>query len=127
MNDEKMQKAKPFNIEERAMDYTVRAVRLFRHLKSMRDDVASIVGRQYLRAATSIGANLVEARHGESRADFVHKCGVAQKEVREALYWVEVMGRTKLIAKSRLEPIQKETQELLSIIMAIIKTAKRNK
>jgi hypothetical protein len=68
-----MQKTdKPFNIEERALDYTVRAVRLFRYLKAMRDDVESIVGRQYLRAATSIGANLVEARHGESRADFVH-------------------------------------------------------
>jgi four helix bundle protein len=111
-------------IEGRVMDYAVRAVQLFRHLKGKRDEVASIIGRQYLRAATSIGANLIEARGGESKRDFVHKCAIAQKEARESLYWLQLAARVQLVAAERLSPLIKETEELVSIITSIVRTAK---
>jgi four helix bundle protein len=113
-------------IEGRAMDYAVRAVKFFRHLKSKRDDIGSVIGRQYLRSATSIGANLVEARCAESKRDFVHKCGVAQKEARESLYWLQLTARIELVAPARLQPLIQETEEILSIVTRIIRNTKQN-
>ena len=111
-------------IEGRVMDYAVRAVQLFRHLKGTRDDAASIIGRQFLRSATSIGANLVEARGGESKRDFVHKCAIAQKEARESLYWLQLAARIELVAPDRLMPIIQETEEILAVITSIIRNVK---
>jgi four helix bundle protein len=113
------------DIEQRTMDYTVRAVSLFRYLKSTRDEAASILGRQYLRSAASIGANLVEARAGESKADFIHKCAIAQKEARESLYWLRIMLRAQLVSSRRIQPLLDETDELIAIITAILKNTKR--
>ena len=116
--------AKAAQIEERAMDYAIRAVHFFRYLKSKRDDVGSIIGRQYLRAATSVGANLVEARSGESKKDFVHKCSIAQKEARESLYWLQLAARIELVPPNRLTPLINETNEILAVITTIIRNAK---
>ena len=85
------------DIQERAMEYALRAIGLFRHLEEKGDRAGWILGKQYLRAATSIGANMVEAQAGESRADFVHKCSIAQKEARESLYWLKLMLRAELV------------------------------
>lgn len=112
-------------IEERSMQYAVRAINLFRHLKSQRDEVAAILGRQYVRSATSIGANLVEARGGESKRDFIHKCAVAQKEARESLYWLNLLARTKTVPPEHLLPMIHETDELIAIITAIIRNTRK--
>jgi four helix bundle protein len=111
-------------IEGRVMDYAVRAVQFFRHLKGKRDEVAGIIGRQYLRAATSIGANLIEARGGESRKDFMHKCSIAQKEARESLYWLQLAARVELVTTARLTPLIRETEEIVSVITSIVRSAK---
>jgi four helix bundle protein len=58
------------DIQDRAMEYSVRAVKLYRYLQGKKDGAGVVIGKQYLRAATSIGANLVEAQSGESRKDF---------------------------------------------------------
>ncbi|MDB5297432.1 MAG: hypothetical protein JWO31_3415 [Phycisphaerales bacterium] len=88
----------------------MRAVKLFRHLRSKKDDVATVLGKQYLRSATSIGANLVEARSGESRADFDHKCAISQKETRECLYWLQLISRVDLVPADQLAPLARETE-----------------
>jgi four helix bundle protein len=111
-------------IESRAMEYAVRAVQFFRHLKATKDEVALIIGRQYLRSATGIGANLVEARAGESRKDFIHKCTIAQKEARESLYWLELAAKVGLVSENRLAPLIQETRELLAIITRIVRNTK---
>jgi four helix bundle protein len=77
-----------------------------------------------LRAATSIGANVEEARDGESRADFIHKYSIAQKEAREARYWLRLMVRSRLASLEDVAPLQKECGELYAIITAIIRRAK---
>jgi four helix bundle protein len=75
----------PQEIGERTLDYGVRAIRLFRALQARPDRSGRIIGRQFLRAATSIGANVAEARSGESRKDFAHKLQIAQGSPREPL------------------------------------------
>ena len=61
------------DIQERTLEYAVRAVRLFQALQALPDRAGWTIGRQFLRAATSIGANVAEAQSAESRADFAHK------------------------------------------------------
>ncbi len=77
-----------------------------------------------MRAATSIGANLEEALHGESRADFIHKYGIAQKEARESLYWLRLLSESEMSSRERLQPLIKETGEIILIITTIILRAK---
>jgi four helix bundle protein len=76
------------------------------------------------RAATSVGANLEEAQAGETRSDFVHKCGIAQKEIRESLYWLRLLAASRLISANRLRPLERETEELYAVITAIIRNTK---
>jgi four helix bundle protein len=78
-----------------------------------------------LRAATSIGANVEEAHSGESRADFLHKLGIAQKESRECSYWLRLMADTTVVSSQRLASIRRETEEIYAVLTAIILNAKR--
>jgi four helix bundle protein len=110
----------------RSLDYGVRAVRLFRALQEQPDRAGWTVGRQYLRSATSIGANVAEAQSAETRADFVHKYGIALTEARESLYWLRLMDRSGLLPSHRVGPLIGETEELTAVITAITVRAKQN-
>jgi four helix bundle protein len=117
--------AEPRDIRDRAMEYGLRAIRVYRHLLKSREDVGRIIGRQFLRSATSIGANLVEAQSGESRRDFIHKCGIAQKEARESKYWLTLLRRSETLSTGRLSPLIDETDQLIAILTRIIINAKK--
>ena len=72
-------------------------------------------------------ANHGEAQSAESRADFVHKLKVALKELRETETWLKIITRADLIKPaSTLEPLQQETNELISILFRSIETATKN-
>ena len=116
----------PRDIGERSLEYSVRAVRLFRSLAKLRDDAARVIGRQFLRSATSVGANIEEAHFAESRADFVHKFRIARKEARESLYWLRILAESGTVPRTRLGPLMKETEELIAILTTIILNAGRS-
>jgi four helix bundle protein len=113
------------DIRQRAYRYALRAIKLYQYLQEQRDGAGWILGKQYLRAATSIGANIEEAQASESRADFVHKLGIAQKEARETLYWLRLIADSRIVSASRLRALTKETEELVAVITAIVVNAKR--
>lgn len=113
------------DIRKRSFEYTLRAVKLYQYLQEHRRGAGWILGRQYLRAASSIGANVEEAQAGESRADFIHKMGVAQKEARESLYWLRVLAGSEIVTRDRVEPLTRETEEILNVITSIILNTKR--
>ena len=115
----------PRDIGERTLDYSLRAIRLYRFIEGSRDGAARLIGRQYLRCATSIGANVQESRAGESRADFVHKVAIAQKEARESIYWLRLLLQSELIPEGRIMPLLAETKEILAVLSAIIVKARR--
>jgi four helix bundle protein len=115
------------DIDERALQYAVRAAKLFRHIKFAKDELGLILVRQYFRSATSIGANLAEAQSGETRKDFIHKSCIAQKEARESHYWLKVMSATGVITPTRLTDLLQETSEIIAVITAIIRNSKRAK
>jgi four helix bundle protein len=115
------------DIRERSFQYALRAIKLFRATQARKDAAGWILGKQYLRSATSIGANIEEAQSGESRADFIHKYGIAQKEARESLYWLRLIAESGIMTRRQLEPLLQETNELISVITAIIVRAKKNR
>lgn len=121
------ERQKGSDIREPSFEYALRAIKLYQCLQDGKDGAGWIIAKQYLRSATSIGANVEEAQSGESRADFIHKCSIAQKEARESLYWLRLLSRSGIISSTRLTSLIKETQELIAVITAIIVSAKHNK
>lgn len=79
---------------------------------------------QIQRSGTSIGANYAEACCAESKVDFVHKLGIAQKEAIETQYWLRVLYGSKLINKEKYDELLVDLNELMRIITASIKTVK---
>jgi four helix bundle protein len=118
-------KGPPQEIRARTFAYALRAVKLYQYLQKKSDGAGWILGKQYLRAATSIGANVAEAQAGESRADFIHKLGIAQKEARESLFWLQLLAESELVGQAKLRPLLHETGELIAVITAILVSSKR--
>ena len=101
------------------------AVAVIEFVSSMpRGDAASVVSRQLLRSATSIGANYREANRAESKADFIHKTSLAQKEAAETDYWLQICQRAKLGRLAAANELAGEARELLAILTTINRKAK---
>ena len=118
---EELRVQKP-DIAERSVRFALRIVKLYKELQT--DSAVRILGRQLLRAGTSIGANIHEAQGGQSKADFIAKMSVAYKEARETAYWLRLVRESDLIAQNRLSDIENETDQLVRILSSILLTAK---
>ena len=99
--------AKPRDICQRSFAYALRAIKLYKFLQEKRDGSGWVLGKQYLRAATSIGANIEEAQSGETKADFIHKYGIAQKEAKESHYWLRLLAESGVVPAKRLSSGQR--------------------
>lgn len=95
--------------------------------KLVGNDHEYIMSKQLLRSGTSVGANIREARNAESKKDFIHKLGVAQKECDESMYWLELLHETEFISNSEFNEHTDGFTQLLRIIKSSILTAKGNK
>jgi len=84
-----------------------------------------VIGRQLLRSGMSVGANYRAACRAKSTADFVSKMGTVEEEADESLYWMELLVEAGIMDVKRIEPLMKEANELLAIIVASINTAKK--
>ena len=115
----------PPNIRARSFQYGLRAIRLYHFLQKGRDGAGWILGKQYLRAACSVGANIEEAQASESRADFIHKLGIAQKEARESLFWLRLLSESEIVTQTKLKSLLQENEELVSVLTSIVVKAKR--
>jgi four helix bundle protein len=109
------------NIADRLVAFAAAVVRLSGRLP--KDPSGRHVAIQMVRSATAAGANYEEARAAESRADFVHKAGVALKELREARYWAGLVQQTGWV-ESDLDGILREANELAAILGASVRTAR---
>jgi four helix bundle protein len=109
-------------LEGRTRDFGVRIVKLIRTFPKTVDGFE--VGRQLLRSGTSVGANYREANRAESKNDFVHKVGIAEKEAAETMYWLETCAGAMLGSPSEVLALSKEATELLAILTTIGRKAK---
>ena len=111
-------------IKTKSFDFAVAIVSIYKQLTEERKEF--VISKQLLRSGTSIGAMVRESEHAESKADFIHKLSIAQKEANEVLYWLELLNATEFMTISKFQKTHSEAKELIRLITAILKTAKRN-
>jgi four helix bundle protein len=80
-----------------------------------------------LRSGTAIGALIREAEHAESKADFIHKMAIAQKEANESEYWIELLFKSNFINKKSFHSINADLTEISKLLSSIILTTKNKK
>ncbi|MEJ0081474.1 MAG: four helix bundle protein [Puia sp.] len=85
-----------------------------------------VLSKQLLRCGTSVGAAVREAEYAESKSDFKHKLQIAQKEINESIYWLELLRETKYLDLEQFESINKDAVEIIKLLTSIIKTTKLN-
>ena len=110
---------------DKSFRFAVRIIRLYQHLKDTRKEY--VLSKQMLRSGTSVGANVREGNNAESKADFIHKMGIAQKEVDETMYWLELLKETDYLTINEFDSMYRDADELLKLIRSIIITAKNNR
>jgi len=109
-------------IKIKSFAFAIRIVKLYQFLKT--DKKEYVLSRQLLKSDTSVGALIREAEQAESRADFKHKLSIAQKEINEAIYWLELLRATDYLIESQFESINKYAVEIIKILTSIIKSTK---
>ena len=87
-----------------------------------RSRTVDVVGRQLLRSGTSIGANYRAACRGKSKADVISKLAIVEEEADETVYWLELLVETNIVELSRVDSLLKETNEIVAMVVASIKT-----
>jgi len=112
------------DLPARTKQFGLRVIRLVESLP--RGKGATVIGRQLLRSATSVGANYRAACRGRSRADFIAKLGIALEEADESLYWMEMLLEAELVPKPKILNLIDEANQLVSILATSTKTARAN-
>jgi len=115
-----------YDLEDRLIDFAIRIIRAAESLPKTKAGIH--IASQLIRCGTSPAPNYGEAQSAESRSDFIHKMKLSLKELRETKVWLLMIIRGKLMkSASRLEPLVKENDELISIFVTSIRTAKQSK
>ena len=107
-------------IVDKTINYSLEIIKYYEILNN---EKKFVIAKQLLRSSTSIGANVVEAQNGESKADFLHKIKIAAEEAYEALYWLKFEKSEGF--KFELK-YQKDLEEIIRILSKIIITSKNN-
>ena len=107
-------------IQEKTYNFALSIIDLYKKMKSQNEYVLS---KQMIRSGTSVGANVEEATAAQSRKDFISKMSIASKEARETNYWLRLLRDSKLIEDIDLSKLIKESQEIIAILTAIVKTS----
>jgi len=113
-----------FDLEERLLEFSARIIRLVDALPNTR--AANHISGQLLRCGTSPLGNHGEVQAAESRRDFIHKLRICLKEFKETRRWLRLLLRAQSIAPPKIAPILRETEELIRIFAASIRTVEKN-
>jgi len=110
-------------LKRRTKAFAIRIVKLYRSLP--KSEEARIMGRQILRAGTSVAANYRAVCRARSKAEFISKIGVVVEEADETVFWLEMLVETNIVPGKKMTELLKEANELLAIFAASQRTAKK--
>jgi four helix bundle protein len=111
-------------MKARTKQFALRAIRLVDALPQSRS--GDVVGRQLLRAATSVGANYRAACRAKSRRDMYSKLGTVEEEADESAFWLELIAEAELMSATKTSALRQEAEELVCIVVASRRTLQRN-
>ena len=124
MNNELEKKDKKLvDLQTRTKQYAFRIIKLTEALP--KTNTARVLGNQLLRSGTSVAANYRAACRARSRAEFIAKLGIIIEEADESEFWLEMIVETTLMKKERIQPLLRETKEIISIMVASRKSARK--
>jgi len=112
------------NLKQRTKQFALRVLKVYLALSRRTD--AQVLGKQMIRAGTSVGAQYREALRARSPAEFASKVESAQQELEETLYWFELITEHGLLPARRLRELATEGNALQAILAASAKTTRRN-
>jgi four helix bundle protein len=111
-------------VKDKSFGFAIRIVKLYQFLVS--DKKEYVLSKQLLRSGTSVGAMVREAEHAESKKDFIHKMAIAQKEINESLYWLELLKETDYLSLSEFKSLNTDAVEIIKLLTTILKSTKTN-
>jgi four helix bundle protein len=111
-------------LKDKSFKFALRIIKLYKYLIEEKKEY--VISKQLLRSGTSIGANIREAQNAQSKADFIHKLSISQKECDESLYWMELLHQSEYLNKVDFDTIYFEANELLKMLRSAIITSKNN-
>ncbi len=114
----------PAALDERLVDFAVTVIDISEGLP--KTFAGNHLAGQLVRSGTAPSLNYGEARAAESRNDFIHKMKVSLKELRETINCLKIIKKKNWYAGERLEPALDENNQLISIFVKSIETAKKN-
>jgi four helix bundle protein len=112
-------------IKKKSFGFALEIVQTYRYLVEIKKEY--IMSKQLLKSGTAIGALVREAEHAESKADFIHKMSIALKEANETDYWIELLSQSQYIDEKQFNSIILDLNEILKMLISIIKTSKGNR
>ncbi|WP_228720111.1 four helix bundle protein [Chryseobacterium panacisoli] len=104
-------------LKDKSFSFAIRIINLYKYLSNSRNEY--VLSKQLLRSGTAVGALIRESQNAESKADFIHKLAIAQKECDESIYWIELLYHTEYLSSNEYESIHNEAIEILKIIRSI--------
>jgi len=111
-------------LKDRTKQFALRVIRLVAALPKTIEGKA--IGRQPVSSGTSVGANYRSACRGRSRAEFIAKLGIVEEEVDESAFWMELIIENELLKNELVEPLLKEANELVAIMVSSRKSARES-
>jgi four helix bundle protein len=113
---------KEFDLKARTKAFSLRIIKLYTSLPKSGE--AQVIGKQVLRSGTSVGAQYREACRSRSNSEFISKMQSSLQELDETAYWLELLVDGNIVKSEQLLELRKETEELISIFVASVKTAR---
>jgi len=111
-------------VKNKSFTFAVRIVKLYQYLFENKREF--VLSKQLLRSGTSVGAMIREAEHAETKNDFKHKLAIAQKEINETIYWLELLKETAYLNDEEFISINEDATEIIKLLTTIIKSVKSN-
>ena len=110
-------------IQEKSFHFALRIVKLCNYLQKEKREFVMV--KQLLRCGTSVGANVAESQHAQSRADFTSKLNIALKEAAETDYWLRLLYETGYLSETEFQSIFADCKEIESLLASIVKSTKK--
>jgi four helix bundle protein len=111
------------DLKKRTKNYAISIIKFVQLLPS--NEILRIIGKQMLRSGTSVGANYRSACRARSPRDFIAKMLIVEEEADETMYWLELLEEIDCVSKNKLLELKSETNEIVAISVASIRTARK--
>jgi len=112
-------------LKKRTKEFAKNIIRLCRNLPNNRE--GRLIGNQLFRSGTSVAANYRAACGGRSKAEFVSKLAIVEEEADETMFWLELIQEMSICKVPLVDDLLRESDEIVAIIVASIRTTKKNR